>query len=144
MGARGVQTKLAETVMEWSNIERGRDLFLPGLSSFNIPNAVNAVFEFQVQSLLDPKPCTLDPELSHPELSHPELLFLGDNLVGARELNGEEWRAKELSIWMSVSVCIITPHTLRTFGHFPGDTCCFLTKVVLFFNIRILMHINAF
>ena len=25
-----------------------------------------------------------------------------------------------------------------------GDKCCFLTKVVLFFNIRILMHINAF
>ena len=24
------------------------------------------------------------------------------------------------------------------------DKCCFLTKVVLFFNIRILMHINAF
>ena len=115
MGARGVQTKLAETVMEWSNIERGRDLFVPGLSSINIPNAVNAVFEFQVQSLLDPKPWTLDPKLSH-----PELVVLWDNLVSARDLNVEEWRAKELSIWMSASVCIITPHTLRTFGHFPA------------------------
>jgi hypothetical protein len=148
MGARGIQRELANTVMSWADIKRGRDLFVPGLSSFDIPNAVNAVFEFQdqVQSLLDPKPWTLDPEKkrcphqrglprclrilcprrprTHPrlssELSHPELLFLGDNLVGARELNGEEWRAKELSIWMSVSVCIITPHTLRTFGHFPA------------------------
>ena len=25
-----------------------------------------------------------------------------------------------------------------------GDTCCFLTKVVLFFNIRIIMHFTAF
>ena len=57
MGARGIQRELANTVMSWADIKRGRDLFVPGLSSFNIPNAVNAVFEFQdqVQSLLDPK-----------------------------------------------------------------------------------------
>jgi hypothetical protein len=29
-------------------------------------------------------------------------------------------------------------------GRVMGDMCCFLTKVVLFFNIRIPMHINAF
>jgi hypothetical protein len=56
--ARGIQRELANTVMSWAEIKRGRDLFVPGLSSFDIPNAVNAVFEFQdqVQSLLDPKP----------------------------------------------------------------------------------------
>ena len=111
MGAREIQTELANTVMSWADIKRGRDLFVPGLSSFNIPNAVNAVFEFhqvQVQSLLDPKPWTLDPDI---------LCSWGLN---ARDLNVEEWRAKELSIWMSVSVCIINPHTLRTFGHFPA------------------------
>jgi hypothetical protein len=155
LGAREIQTELANTVMSWADIKRGRDLFVPGLSSFDIPNAVNAVFEFQdqVQSLLDPK-WTLDPEGEFADvvskeasgrelgqasalcallrsrrrrpqhglgaLSHLKRLFLGDNQVSARELNGEEWRAKELSIWMSVSVCIITPHTLRTFGHFPA------------------------
>ena len=109
-GARGIQRELANTVMSWADIKRGRDLFVPGLSSFDIPNAVNAVFEFQdqVPTLLDPL-WTFDPELSYLK-----------SQVSARELNGEEWRAKELSIWMSVSVCIITPHTLRTFGHFPA------------------------
>ena len=29
-------------------------------------------------------------------------------------------------------------------GDDDGDKCCFLTKVVLFFNIRIHVHINAF
>jgi hypothetical protein len=106
-----IQTQLANTVMSWADIKRGRDLFVPGLSSFNIPNAVNAVFEFhqvQVQSLLDLKPWTLDPDI------------LCSRGLDARDLNVEEWRAKELSIWMSVSVCIINPHTLRTFGHFPA------------------------
>ena len=83
-GLRTIQTQLANTVKSWADIDRGRDLFVPGLSSFDIPNAVNAVFECQVQGLLN------------------------------------EAKAQELHIWMSASVCIITPQTLRTYGHFPA------------------------
>jgi hypothetical protein len=40
-------------------------------------------------------------------------------------------------------VCLLY-HGFRLVHHPHRDKCCFLTKVVLFFNIRILMHITAF
>jgi len=40
--------------------------------------------------------------------------------------------------------CISLSDTHFWVVSFCGDMCCFLTKVVLFFNIRIPMHINAF
>ena len=46
-------SRTPDLVQSWAVIRRGRDLFIPGLPSFNIPDAVNALVEQSLDAAMD-------------------------------------------------------------------------------------------